>query len=948
MTQFNIGSLVHCRGREWVVLPSPQRDLLMLRPLGGGEAEICGVYLPIEPDVRPAEFPPPDPARHGDLQAGQLLRDAARFALRSGAGPFRSFGHLNIRPRPYQLVPLIMALRLHDQPVRMLIADDVGIGKTIEAGLIARELLDRGQIQRLVVLCPPHLCEQWQRELQQKFGIEAVVVRSSTVAALERAIPNNVNLFEHYPFTVTSIDFVKGSRWRSSFVHACPELVIVDEAHTATASSTGNQQQRYQLLRDLAERADRHMVLLTATPHSGIEDAFRSILGLLRKEFAKFDLEHLSESQRRLLAKHFVQRRRADVQSWLGAGDHTPFPQRTSAEVTYTLSSKSDYYRLYADVYEYTKELIQHQGETSPRQRARYWAALALLRCVMSSPAAAEKALKARAKNQPLDEEVTQENDLLREQIYETAEADLAQDVEPSQAFDLSEIPTNRLERFARRAAELRGAQDLKLQGLIKPLRKLLDEGFNPIIYCRYIATANYLAEMLDKQFGSRELKVVAVTGERTEEEREQLINGLAEYPRRLLVATDCMSEGINLQRSFDAVIHYDLPWNPNRLEQREGRVDRYGQPNSEVRTMLYYGENNPIDEVVMKVLLRKARSIHRSLGISVPLPLDTNTVLDTMIDQLYKPQVIQHSMFESFSEFSGSISQEVDVQWEQAAEREKVSRTRFAQHAIKPEEVARELAEVDDVLGDPAELEAFVRRSCQRLNIPLKQHKDEWQLVVDRSAMPAPIADAVAPLVQAAGKRKGEPVLRLIFDPNTVPQPQVELVGRNHPLVAALADYLLDQALSATADEGHRISARCGMIRSTAVQRRTILLLLRVRLLITHGKQSTPSLAEELVLTGMVRSGGSTTLLSSEQALELMREAKPSSNTSDSEREQAIAQALSAIDAQQINELAQQRAAHLRETYHRLTQHIGGGQVTVEAHLPPDLLGVYVLLPEL
>ncbi|NTU77994.1 MAG: DEAD/DEAH box helicase, partial [Chloroflexales bacterium] len=161
MSRFTVGSLVRCREREWVVLPSPDEDLLLLRPLGGAAAEVCGIFLPVEGDrVAEASFTPPDPAGIGDFEAGALLRDAARLSLRSGAGPFRSLGRLGVRPRPYQLVPLIMALRL--DPVRLLIADDVGIGKTIEAGLIARELLDRGEISRLTVLCPPHLCDQWQ------------------------------------------------------------------------------------------------------------------------------------------------------------------------------------------------------------------------------------------------------------------------------------------------------------------------------------------------------------------------------------------------------------------------------------------------------------------------------------------------------------------------------------------------------------------------------------------------------------------------------------------------------------------------------------------------------------------------------------------------------------------------------------------------------------------
>ena len=151
---FAVGSLVQVRGREWVVLPESENDILVLRPLGGSEHEVTGIHTKLE-EVRPAQFELPDPTQIGDYLSCRLLRDAVRLGFRSSAGPFRCFGRLSVNPRPYQLVPLLMALKL--DPVRILIADDVGIGKTIEACLVAKELLDRGEANRLAVLCPPHL-----------------------------------------------------------------------------------------------------------------------------------------------------------------------------------------------------------------------------------------------------------------------------------------------------------------------------------------------------------------------------------------------------------------------------------------------------------------------------------------------------------------------------------------------------------------------------------------------------------------------------------------------------------------------------------------------------------------------------------------------------------------------------------------------------------------------
>src|SRR6185295_15962627 len=161
----------------------------------------------------------------------------ARLSTRSAAGPFRSFGKIAVDPRPYQLVPLLMALRL--DPVRLLIADDVGIGKTVEACLIAKEFIERGEVTRMAILCPPHLAEQWQRELSEKFHIDAELVLSSTVQRLERGLPVGESLFEHHPITIVSLDFIKAARRREDFLRACPDLVIVDEAHTCADASDG-------------------------------------------------------------------------------------------------------------------------------------------------------------------------------------------------------------------------------------------------------------------------------------------------------------------------------------------------------------------------------------------------------------------------------------------------------------------------------------------------------------------------------------------------------------------------------------------------------------------------------------------------------------------------------------------------------------------------------------
>ena len=340
---FAVGSLVKARGREWVVLPHSTDDLLMLRPLGGMDEEVTGIYLPLEP-VESAKFSLPDPNQLGDFRSGRLLRDAIRLGFRDNTGPFRSFGRIGVEARPYQLVPLLMALKL--DPVRLLIADDVGIGKTIEACLVARELLDRGEVSRMAVLCPPHLAEQWQQELEQKFHISAELVLPSTVNRLERLCAVGQSLFDIYPFVVVSMDYIKSDRRRDEFFRSCPELVIVDEAHTCAymEEQRRTRHQRHQLIKGLAQDSDRHLILVTATPHSGKEEAFRSLLSFLNSQFAHLPQDLAgpqNEKHRRRLAAQFIQRRRADIRHYMKT--ETPFPSREDAEQSYTLGETSDY-----------------------------------------------------------------------------------------------------------------------------------------------------------------------------------------------------------------------------------------------------------------------------------------------------------------------------------------------------------------------------------------------------------------------------------------------------------------------------------------------------------------------------------------------------------------------------------------------------------------------------
>ena len=416
---FAPGALVKARGREWIVLPGSATNRLRLRPLSGTEQDAVVLAPDIEQDaVALASFPPPSAYQRASQESALLLRDALLMSLRRGAGPFRSFGYLAFEPRTYQLVPLLMALKL--DPVRLLIADDVGIGKTIEAGLIARELLDRSEIRRFSVLCPPHLVEQWVQELDDRFHIKSIAVTATSAARLERGLPATESIFTVHPHTVVSLDYIKADRRRLDFVSRCPEFVIVDEAHTCTNAGAGRHQ-RYELLKALAASDQRHMLLLTATPHSGDEQSFHNLLGLLEPQFEQLATVtgNARERLREVLSRHFVQRRRPDIVEW---EDSSIFPTRETTDLPYVLTGRWE--RFFEAVLDYCSAVVERASTDERRQRLNFWGTLALMRCVSSSPDAAAQALRTRI---GLDVSVEQE-DSLREQVFDGSEEAQPQD----------------------------------------------------------------------------------------------------------------------------------------------------------------------------------------------------------------------------------------------------------------------------------------------------------------------------------------------------------------------------------------------------------------------------------------------------------------------------------------------------------------------------------------
>ncbi|GGP86219.1 ATP-dependent helicase HepA [Streptomyces sindenensis] len=968
---YTAGSLVAARGREWVVLPESAPDMLVLRPLGGGEDDVAAVFPAFE-DVRPAEFAAPSPADLGDQRAAGLLRTALRIGFRSGAGPFRSLASIAVEPRAYQLVPLLMALRQRN--VRLLISDDVGIGKTVEAGLIAKELLAQGEATRLAVLCSPALAEQWQGELREKFGIDAELVLASTVSRLERGLELGQSLFDKHPFTIISTDFIKSTRHREDFVRHCPDLVIVDEAHTCVAAddtaqgaaSSSSNQLRYELLRRISADADRHLLLLTATPHSGKESAFRNLLGLVRPELATVNLE--APAGRAKLAEHFVARKRADVRDYLTKEDgladdslaeRTAFPSdRWTKDEPYKLTPA--YRALLDDAIAYARDRVEAAGEQGKREaRIAWWSVIALLRSMVSSPAAAAQTLKTRSESAAA--RTAHEADVLGAPVAaDSADNDRLEGMDVAPGAAETEDAGARLLELAERAAQLVGpAEDAKLKALTRHLKSLIADGYHPIVFCRYIPTAEYLAEQLDGKLGKK-TKIAAVTGTLSPQQRLERIEQLAAEAaaeeagdpavHRVLIATDCLSEGVNLQHHFDAVVHYDLAWNPTRHDQREGRVDRYGQKRDQVRVVTMYGEDNGIDGKVLEVLFKKHRQIKKDLGISVSVPDETASgVTDAVVEWLllHGRQGSQESLFEM--DAHQESFDRIEREWNSAAEREKTSRSKYAQRAIHPEEVAREVAAVRAALGGAEEVRDFALEALRDLDALVRDPRDgSGDFTAQVGGTPAGLRDALAATL---GNRLVEQDREIPFRSTpAIARGEAALI-RTDSAIGAIASYVLDSALDVDA-LGPRPARRCGVVTTDAVTTRTTLLLVRYRFHLTLPSRTGERqvVAEDARLLAYEGMPSRARWLDADAATALLA-ARATTNTHEQSARNHITRTLDGLPdlSAHLTEYGKSLAAELDASHRRVrkaNEEIVRGLKVVPQE-PADVLGVYVYLPQ-
>lgn len=944
-TVFRPGALVHARGRDWLVLPGSPSGAVLARPLAAMDDEV-GALLPGFEEVRPASFQPPNVSDRGDAARARLLRDALRLSFRATAGPFRSFGSLAVAPRNYQLVPLMMSVA--QETTRLLIADGVGVGKTIEAGLIVAELLATGEAERLAVLCSPQLAPQWQAELRSKFGIPAELLLPSTAARLSRGLPFGTTVYEHYPYLIVSTDYIKQRSRRDEFALACPDLVIVDEAHTSVAPSSlmsSHAHMRYTLLRRLADDPKRHLLLLTATPHNGDDGAWQSLIGLLDRRLAELPTDLSGperEADRQLLAKYLIQRQRAEIREYID--EDTPFAKRLYAEETYKLTD--DYRKLLDRVLAYARETVLDPNLNALRQRVRWWSAIALLRCLASSPASAEQTLLNRsdlsvvATTEEADELASPrvfDSDL--DEVRDGEDAALGIDVSSAESTD--ESNRRKLRQFAKEAAALKGpVGDSKLKRAISMVKKLVDDGYHPILFCRYIPTAEYVAQHLSEALRRTDARVEAVTGTLPPEEREERVKDLtAHNGARVLVATDCLSEGVNLQEGFTAVIHYDLAWNPTRHEQREGRVDRFGQTAENVKAVTFYGADNLIDGVVLDVLIRRHAAIKKSTGVSVSVPVDSATVMNAVWESLLLRGTDSEQLtFDLGAAIPGSAAEAVLTKWQDSAEREKASRSRFRQASLRPEQVAPTLQEMRRALGGPADAESFTRNAIKLVGGQITETEDGFSALLD--TVPRSLRDQL-------------PAGNSLRFRRSLPAPRGDaLLVRTDASVEAIARYTLDAALDPLLPADARPARRAAVVRTPVVQEVTTLLVVRYRMELVlpgRGKLMT-QIAEDAQFLAFTTDDDERPVWLDQAQTDALLEAPTVGSVNDDIARSQLQDALDRLPAvhERLMQVGYAIADNTEKEHRRVRQAAGVARrgLTARSLPPADVLGIYVYLP--
>ncbi len=757
----------------------------------------------------------------GDGHLFRLVSEAQRIRLAHLFDPLLAVHTSIVDPLPHQITAVYDSM-LTRQPLRFLLADDPGAGKTIMAGLLVKELIARGDLERCLVVCPGNLAEQWQDELYRRFQLPFEIMTNDKLEAARTG-----NWFSETPLAIARLDKLARDVDVQALLRACEggwDLVICDEAHKMSASFFGGEiryTKRYRLGQMLSTRT-RHFLLLTATPHNGKEEDFQLFMALLdgdRFEGRFRDGVHTADVTD--LMRRMVKER-------LFKFDTTPlFPERRAYAVPYKLSDNEA--RLYREVTDYVREEFNRAEALQNDKRAGTigFALTILQRRLASSPEAIYQSLRrrkerleSRLRELQLLQRGSQVSASLSASVPDWDEEDLV-DLEDAPGEEVAAAEEEILDRAtaARTVGELEAeikslrrleslAQTVRSSGKDKKWQELADllnklftnaakatgELFVPsqhqklVIFTEYRDTLNYLRQRIVTLLGRQE-SVVMIHGGIGREERRTIQESFLHDPQvRILLANDAASEGINLQRAH-LMVNYDLPWNPNRIEQRFGRIHRIGQ--TEVCHLWNLIAEETREGDVYHTLLKKLEEARKALG---------GQVFDVLGQVQFEGKPLRELLLEAIRygerpEVQARLTRAVSDAFDKTRVQDLLSESALVQDSMDTSQVLKireemERAEVRKL--QPHYIESFFVEAFRRLGGGVKERESRRYQITH---VPAKVRDRDRLI------GLGEPVLpryeRITFEKVLISspgRPPASFVCPGHPLLDATIDLTLER----------------------------------------------------------------------------------------------------------------------------------------------------------
>ena len=612
------GQLVEVRRRQWVVADvvssklesnvAPQHAVSLSSIDEDGLGEELEVIWEIEPGAHVIERAGlPVISGQDDPDTLEAFLDAVRWGAATNAdrgflqAPFRS----GVSIEDFQLDPLVRAIDM--ARVNLLIADDVGLGKTIEAGLVIQELLLRHRARTALIICPASLQEKWRVEMLEKFGLEFRVVDTAYIKQLRRERGIHASPWTSHPRLIVSMDWVKGGEGLRAMRDVLPphvgyprkfDILVVDEAHNVAPAANAHyalESQRTRFIRAIGPHF-QHRLFLTATPHNGYTESFTSLLELLDDQ--RFARNILPEEKQ--LSQVMIRRLKSDL---VDADGKALYPKRVlqALPVPYTQEEREIHEKL--DAYCLSRE---RGAEANGNAFGTKFVNQLLKKRLFSSPAAFASTLEkhvatvsspaARKEKDSMAERILRkailrvEEDYANDQDVENAQAEAVEEAS-RRAQPLTVEQSRLLDEMRQWAQRAKNQVDSKARAVIEWVESHLDAktGWNDrrvILFTEYRTTHQWLHEILASHgYGGDSLAILH--GGMDHDEREKVKAAFQTAPKdsavRILLATDAASEGIDLQNHCNCLIHLEIPYNPNVMEQRNGRIDRHGQRQKEV-----------------------------------------------------------------------------------------------------------------------------------------------------------------------------------------------------------------------------------------------------------------------------------------------------------------------------------------------------------------------------